>query len=48
MTELSFWEKMGFTNKSKRVMMLVKGKQKIDESYYWLRSTLIQSTQLRN
>ena len=48
MTELSFWEKIGFTNKSKRVMMLVKGREKIDESYQWLRSTMIQSKQLSN
>jgi protease II len=48
MTELSFWERIGFTSKSKRVMMLVKGKQKIDESYFWLRSTMIQGKQLKN
>ena len=41
LTELSFWEKIGFTNNSKRQMMLVKGKTKLDESYNWLRATMI-------
>jgi hypothetical protein len=42
LTELSFWEKIGFTNNSKRQMMMIKGKTKLDESYNWLRATLIQ------
>ena len=29
-------------------MMLVKGKQKLDESYQWLRATMIQGKQLSN
>jgi cell division protein FtsB len=29
-------------------MMLVKGKTKLDESYNWLRATLIQGKQLSN
>ena len=43
LTELTFWEKIGFTNKIKRNMMLQEGKQKLDENYYWLRNTMIQS-----
>ena len=41
LTELSFWEKIGLKNKSKTQMMLNKGKQKLDESYHWLRFTMI-------
>ena len=48
MTTLSFWEKIGFTNSKKRNMMLTQGKQKIDESYNWLKATMIQSKLLRN
>jgi hypothetical protein len=48
MTELSFWEKIGFTNSTKRQMMMVKGKCKLDESYNWLRATMIQGKQLSN
>ena len=47
MTELSLWEKVGFTDNKKRAMMFVKGKQKMDESYAWIRSTMIQGKQLQ-
>lgn len=47
-TKLTFWEKVGLSKVSsnKKEMMLSKGKQKLDESYSWLRSTIIQSKQL--
>ena len=48
MTEMTFWEKIGFTNNDKRVLMFTQGKQQLDESYYWLRSTIVQSGQLAN
>jgi hypothetical protein len=41
LTELSFFEKLGLTNQKKMQMMIVQGKEKIDESYYWLKSTII-------
>jgi len=41
LTELSFWEKIGFKSKNKQQMMLIKGKKKLDESYNWLRGTMI-------
>jgi len=42
-TKLTFWEKVGLSKVSsnKKEMMLSKGKQKLDESYTWLRSTII-------
>ena len=44
-TKLTFWEKIGLikVSTSKKEMMMSKGKEKIDESYVWLRSTIIQS-----
>lgn len=47
LTKLTFLEKyIGITNQDKRRMMLQKGKEKIDESYVWLRNTMVQSYQL--
>ena len=43
---LNFWERIGFSNSAKQEMILTEGKKQLDESYHWLRSTIIQSRQL--
>lgn len=45
---MTFWEKIGFTNNEKRTLMIAQGKQQMDETYNWLRSTIVQSCQLSN
>ena len=41
LNEMSFFEKMGFTNNKKREVMHSRGAENMDESYHWLRTTMI-------
>ena len=46
MTEVSFWERIGFSSSTKREIMIVQGKEQLEQSYHWLKSTVVQSRQL--